>query len=112
MIAMIARAILSWFGGAAVALFGGWKLLLLTTFMAFLGVYFYNLVSGILQELLAFVTSQASSVGSIPGQAQTYAFTGFAGYMLSVLKIPECMAFIISVITIKFLMRKIPIIKW
>ena len=112
MIAVMLRALLGWFGTAITTVFGGWKIFLVVTVMSFATVYFYNLISGLLQEALTFVTTQTNAAGVPSGMTSGYSFTGFAGYMLSVLKVPQCMAFIISVMSLKFMLRKIPFIKW
>lgn len=112
MISVMLRAVLAWLGPALTTLFGGWRVFLIVTLMSFLSVYLYNLLSGILQEVLNYVTTQAQGLTVPSGMSQTYSFTEFAGYMLSVLKIPECMSFIVSALLFKFAMRKIPFIKW
>lgn len=101
-----------WLGAALTALFAGWRVFLVVGFMSFLTVYFYNLASDIISEVLTWVTTQAGAQQLQQGQTSIFNFTGFLGYMLGALKVPQCMSFIISMVALKFLLRKIPFIKW
>lgn len=75
-----------------------------------LGVVFYNLICEVIQELLNFALSQinGTSIGSVSNPS----FSGFAGWCLGQLKVPEILAVIVSAVSIKFILRKIPFIRW
>lgn len=105
-------ALAGWMGAGLTALFAGWRVFLVVGFMSFLMVYVYNLASDMLLEVLNWVTDQAGAVELQQGQTSVFNFTGFIGYMLGALKIPQCMSFIITIVSLKFMLRKIPFIKW
>ncbi|MBN2515950.1 MAG: hypothetical protein JXC33_07955 [Deltaproteobacteria bacterium] len=110
MVGFLSR-IVTWFGAAGFSLFGAWKIFFAGTFIAFLMVGAYNLVAEIIQELLNFVITQVGTVEE-PEGFTIAAFTGFVGWFLSVMKIPECMSFIVTMITLKWTLRKIPLLRW
>jgi uncharacterized membrane protein YhdT len=46
------------------------------------------------------------------GNAPTGSITGFSGWVAAACKVPECLSVIASAVSIKFILRKIPFIKW
>jgi len=101
----------TYLGAGLTTLFGSWKTIILVTLLSFAVIYAYNLICEVIQESLVWVTAQAGTV-VYPGESTAFEFTGLVGYFMSVWKIPECMAFIISMVSIKFLLRKIPFLRW
>lgn len=112
MLAVLFGRLTTWFGASLVALFGAWKSVLLVTFLGFAMIFVYNLIVDVVQEALTWALTQAGSIPVPEGHSSVFAFTGFVGWFMSVLKLPECMSFIISMVTLKFLLRKIPFLKW
>lgn len=97
---------------AIVTLFGTWKLFLGTTLVAICFVFMYNFWVDICEEAFTFITTQVQNV-SVPGQSvNTYEFAGLAAYLAGKLKISECISFIVSVVLLKWTVRKIPFFKW
>jgi len=102
----------AFFVGIFTAVFGSWKSILLVTFFAFLSIEIYNFICGIIEELLNYVVSSMSSVSMPEGATNTFTFSGVAGWFMSSLKIPECMSFIVSMVMLKWTLRKIPFVRW
>jgi len=75
-----------------------------------LGIIFYNLAAEILQEVLNFAISQVS--GTSFETPANPSFSGFAGWFLGQLKIPECISVFVSAVAIRFILKKIPFINW
>lgn len=86
------------------------KTLLFTLVTAVMGIIFYNLICEVIQEIMNFAISQMS--GQSYGDPLSPSFSGFVGWCLAQLKIPECVSIIISCVSIKFILRKIPFLKW
>lgn len=112
MIAAAVRALLTWFGGGLVALFGSWKGAVFFIVVTCLGIVLYNVLEGLFVELLNFSTSKMASATTGANLTYTYNFADFAGYMMSCFRIPECVSFIVSMLMLKWTLRKIPFIKW
>jgi len=102
----------AFFVGIFTVVFGSWKSVLLVTFLGFLMIVVYNLLCEMVQELLTWIISQVSDVSMPEGGTNSFSFSGLAGWFMSSLKIPECMSFIISMVMLKWTLRKIPLIKW
>lgn len=98
--------------GIFTAVFGSWKSVLLVTGLAFLAIGAYNLVCEIIQESLTFALNQISGVVAPDGGGSGINITGAGGWLLTQLRFPECVAFVISCVSIKFIARKIPFVKW
>ncbi len=102
----------AWLGGGLFAMFGAWKVFLVGGFLAFLMVNVYNLVSEIILELLTFVSDQIAAL-TVPGSVgPIYQFTGLAGWFMVQFQVPQCVAFIVSVVLLKWTLRKIPFLRW
>lgn len=74
-----------------------------------LGIIFYNLMVEVVQESMNFAITQ---MGDAPGTVSAGSITGFAGWVAAQCKIPECLSVIGSAVATKFILRKIPFIKW
>lgn len=79
-------------------------------FMTIIGVVLYNLACDVIEEILNFTVSHLS--GTSVGTVTNPSFSGFAGWMISNLKIPECLSVIISCTSIRFIVTKIPFLHW
>lgn len=78
--------------------------------MIILGIILYNLAVDVVQEVMNFAITRINGVG-FNGIGNS-SFTGFAGWFLAQVKIPECIAVIVSCVSIKFILRKIPFLRW
>jgi len=78
--------------------------------MVILGIVVYNLVVDIIEEILNYVITQIASIQQI--SVTSPSVSGFAGWVVACLKIPECLAVVISIVMIKFTLRKIPFLRW
>lgn len=104
--------IVTWLAAGVLTVWTAKKTLLLVTFISFLSVALYGVflygVQDIFNSVLGYV-GDVDAPGSSPALSN---FTGFAGWLLSCFKLPECLAFIVEIIILKWTLRKIPIIKW
>ncbi len=73
-------------------------------------VVLYNLLVEVVEETLNFGLAQISGV-SAEGIASP-SITGFAGWFIASIKVPETFAVIVTCISLKFVLRKIPFLKW
>lgn len=78
--------------------------------MTILAVVLYNLCVTTIQEVFNFAIEQIGQAGV--GSVSNPSITGFAGWFLAQVKLPECLSVIISAVSIKFILRKIPFLKW
>jgi len=101
MIAWIAK-ILTGIFGTRTFLFG-----LLTVTIS---IVLYNLICEVIQEVMTFALGEVSSVNY--GNYTNPTITGFAGWFLGQLKIPECISVIVSCVSIRFILTKIPFLRW
>jgi len=87
------------------------KTFLVTVFVTILGVTLYNLISEILEEIATVMVDKLDGIQAPTGQAVAE-LTGVAGWMGGLLNLDDCLAFIISIVILKFTLRKIPFLKW
>lgn len=99
----------AWLGRLLSGIFG-LKTFLSLLFMTIIGIIFYNLACDVTEELLDFTISHIS--GAPDGIITNPSFSGFAGWVISNLKIPECVAIMVSCIIVRFLVTKIPFLHW
>ncbi|MEN6461034.1 MAG: hypothetical protein ABFC94_06680 [Syntrophomonas sp.] len=78
--------------------------------MTILAVVLYNLCVTTIQEVFNFAIEQIGQAGI--GSVSIPSITGFAGWFLAQVKLPECLSVMVSAISIKFILRKIPFLKW
>lgn len=78
--------------------------------MAILGIILYNFVVAMVQEIMNFALTQINGVSTSAITNPT--LTGFAGWFLSQIKLPEAFAILVTCVSIKFVLRKIPFLKW
>jgi hypothetical protein len=115
MLASLVKTILAWFGVGLVTLFSGWKSILVVSLVAFLTITAFNMVLVAWQQITTFAMDKISSTveaANISGSLQGFNFTGFVGYMLGCFKVPEMCSFAVTIIMLKFVLRKIPFIRW
>lgn len=78
--------------------------------MTILAVVLYNLCVTTIEEVMNFAIAKISgqNIGSITSPT----ISGFAGWFLAQVKLAECLSVIVSAVSIRFLLRKIPFLKW
>lgn len=79
-------------------------------FMTIIGIVIYNLAVEMFIEVANFAVSKAGSLAS-PGAA-IESITGFAAWFCMLMRVPECVSVLTSTVVLKFLLRKIPFLKW
>lgn len=99
----------SWFSKLLSGIFG-LKTFLSVLFMTIIGIIFYNLACDVIEEILDFTISHISE--GPQGVVTNPSFSGFAGWVISQLKIPECVAVMVSCVSIRFILTKIPFLHW
>ena len=78
--------------------------------MLVIAIVAYNLCVTTVEEVMNFSITQISGTSYINVTNPT--ISGFAGWVLAAWKIPECLSVIASFTVTKFILRKIPFIKW
>lgn len=78
--------------------------------MTILAVVLYNGVVLMIEESLNFALGQINGVST--GTITSPSLTGFGGWFLAQVKMPECFAVMVTCVSIKFVLRKIPFLKW
>lgn len=94
-------------------IFGGiisQKTLLSFIVLTVIGIIFYNLIVQVIEEIMSFTLTQIN--GAAYQSPTNPSISGFAGWFIAQLKIPECLAVITSAVSLKFILRKIPFLKW
>lgn len=91
-------------------LFGGWRVFAGWLLTAFIGIIIYNVCCELVDQLLMFVTDKLTST-SVPGSA-TVQITGFAAWFLTMLLVPQMLSYAVTMVGIKWCLRKIPFIRW
>jgi len=78
--------------------------------MTIIAVVLYNLFVTTITEIMNFSLAQIS--GSSMGSVSSPTISGFAGWFLAQLKVPECVSVIGTTVALRFGLRKIPFLKW
>lgn len=79
-------------------------------FMMILAIILYNLIVEVVEETLNFGIAQISGVSAQGISSPT--ISGFAGWFIASIKVPETFAVIVTCISLKFVLKKIPFLKW
>jgi len=92
-------------------LFSGWKLFFGALITTILGVVLYNLIADILEEGLAFVTA---SIDGVTGQLPSLSlqFVGLGAWLAHAVQLEDQIALAVTFIGLKWLVVKIPFVKW
>lgn len=98
------------------SLFGGWKAFIGGWLMkACLAIVLYNLVVDLVQEVLAWVQGKLGGVtapGGVINNFDVGSVSALAAWLVNILRLPECFAFMLSMILLKWSLRKIPFVRW
>lgn len=98
---------------AIYALLGGvfsFKTFMSGLLMTILAIILYNLFVETTEEILNFTLSKINGVDS--SGITNPSISGFAGWVVAQLKLPEALSVIASAVSLRFLLRKIPFIRW
>jgi hypothetical protein len=79
-------------------------------FMTVLAVIGYNLIVEVVSETLEFAMLKIS--GQTVSGVTNPNITGFAGWFIAQIKIPEVFAVITTFVLLKWTLRKIPFLRW
>lgn len=99
----------AWLGRIVAAIFGT-KFFMSGVMMTILGLILYNLIVEVISEALAFAVAQLGGVSA--GTIASPTISGAAGYVLGAVKFPEAFGIMLTCISLKFVLRKIPFLKW
>lgn len=96
-----------------VVLFGAWPVAIYGVLVIVMGILGYNLMCDFLRDALQWVSTQMSSVSSPGGMPTAGLVVGnLAGWFATKLKIIQCLSFIFNAIVAKWLIVKVPFLKW
>ena len=98
-----------WFSRILAGMFGS-KVFMSGVLMVILSIVLYNLAVEMIEESMNFALVQINGE-SVSGY-QNPSISGFAGWFLAQVKLPEAVAVIVSCTSIRFILRKIPFLKW
>src|SRR5665647_1100004 len=102
-------AVVAWIARVVGSVFG-LKFFMSGVFMTIGGIILYNFLVDVVEEVMNFALTQINGVSTEGITSPT--ITGFAGWFLAQIKMPECFAVMVTCITIRFVLRKIPFLKW
>ncbi len=97
-----------WMTRIIAAIFGT-RSFLAVGFMAILGIILYNLAAEIMVEIFNFALGK---IGAVDISGTIAPITGFSAWLLTQLRFTECISVIMSTVATKFILRKIPFIRW
>jgi hypothetical protein len=104
--------LVTWLSASVLTVWTAYKTFWIVGFIGFLAVGLYSLFLYGVQDIL---TTMLAKFQEVQQPGTTPALTGFAsltGWLLNCLKLPQCLAFIIDILILKWSLRKIPFIKW
>lgn len=99
----------AWLSRILASLFG-MKFFMGGLMMTILALILYNLICEVVGETLNFAVAQIGGVTAATITNPT--ISGAAGYVLGAIKFPEAFSIMVTCVSIKFILRKIPFIKW
>lgn len=97
---------------SSVAKWLAWKTVVAFLVTTVLGIVLYNVVSEILGELLDWVSTQISAVSYEGIEGAALEFTGLGAWFADRLQIPEQVGVMVSFVSMKWLVVKVPFLKW
>lgn len=102
-------------GAVTMGLFKGWKVWIMLSALVAVGIIIYNTISKLLGETLTWVVEKTGGIdapGAVISSFDVGALSSVGAWMCTIMKIPECFAFMITCILAKWTLRKIPLIRW
>jgi hypothetical protein len=112
--------LIAWLGrmftGSLIALLGSWRTWVGgVLFKVVLVMVLYNVMSMFLGEILEWVAGQLGAVTGPTGVVSSFDLAGITqvgAWLVNKMRIPECFAYMMSCILLKFALRKIPFVRW
>jgi len=92
----------------------GYKLFFGGLLMTILGVVLYNLVAEIIGEVLSWglTAIRSETSGLVAEGAPSVGLSGVGAWMAGVLRVPEMLSVVINIVMVKWVLRKIPFVRW
>jgi hypothetical protein len=91
----------------------GYKVFFGGLFLSILVVFLYNLVAEIVGEVLSWSLSVMSSeTAGVVGESPSVGLDGVGAYLAGVLRVPEMLSVALNLVALKWLLRKIPFVRW
>lgn len=100
---------IAWLGKIITSIFG-LKVFMSGVLMTILAIVGYNLVVDVVEEVMNFALAQIQ--GTDFGDIQAQSLSGFAAWFLAQLKFAECIAVVAAATAVRFVLRKIPFLRW
>jgi hypothetical protein len=100
---------LKWLANIVGSIFG-LKAFIGGLFLSALAIILYNLGVEAIEEILNFTIAKVS--GQNYGEFTNPSVTGFVGWVIAQLKLPECLSVIASCVAVRWMLRKIPFLRW
>ena len=95
------------------ALQSKWYLFLVGGFLAFLTLNLYSLYVEIMRQILAFATSAIQAATPAEGPPGVLVqVAGVSAWLVSKLRIVEQLSFVVNIVGLKWMLAKIPFVKW
>lgn len=93
-------------------LFLSWKVFGAFLITGILGIVLYNLVAEILGEVLTFIQGQINAATGELGASAPLQLSGIGAWLAQVLKLPEQISVALTFVGLKWMVVKIPFLKW
>ena len=111
----IINAVTVWLAYAAaitVAIFSQWTTALYALLIMFIGYECYNFICTTLQEVLTYASNKLSAMSVPGGVPLTVQLANLSLYLAYHLQLPQCFSYMVNCIVLKWMLVKIPLIKW
>jgi hypothetical protein len=113
-------ALIAWLGRGIVAalggVLGGWRTWVGGVLIkVILVVVLYNVAAVFIGDILTWVLGKLAAVSGPTGGIATFdvaTISSLAGWLVNKMMIPQCFAYMISCILLKWMLRKIPFVRW
>lgn len=86
------------------------KVLLTSLFVLVLPIVLNNFMYDIIDMIFTYMSSNTGTTNLSLNGSQT--FTGMAGYLIAMMKIPECLSVLMSALIFKLILRHIPFLRF
>jgi len=102
----------AWLAASVLTIWTAYKTFWTVAFVGFIAVMLYALFLYGVQDILSTVLTKFQGVEQPTSAPVMLGFSNLAGWLLNVFKLPQCIAFIVDILLLKWTLRKIPFIKW
>lgn len=97
---------------SSVAKWLAWKTVIAFVVTTIIGIVLYNLVAEIVGECLVWVADQVAEVTTTGWEGAALQFTGLGAWFADRLQIPEQVGVMVAFVSTKWLVVKVPFLKW